>query len=211
MAVYDIPLVSSNLRPQEMIIQMADTLEFLDQVSNDVFTKVASKIQESRTRISSIRRRVEAAQAKIDGLKGSRKATRIFSSSRFPGNFESECKDIFNESSLKFNRTKANLSGLDISVDGDMIFYPTHQLNGKRYQAPIPPSSVSELLIFNTEDLAFQQQTLSDKSSKSTLRRKHDSEMSVDTSLGDAPWSISQREQLERSNPLNFSYMPGIV
>lgn len=209
MAVYDIPLVSSNLRPQEMIIQMADTLEFLDRVSSDIFSKVALQIQDSRTRIINIHRRVEVAQAKIDGLKGSRKATKIFSSSRFPGNFQSESRGIFNDTDIKFNRTTLDLNGSESNVDGDLIFYPTLQLNGTRHQRPAPPSSVSELLIFNTEDLAFQQQSLSDKSSKSTVRRKHDSDMSVDTSLGDAPWSISQREQLERSNPLNFSYIPG--
>ena len=210
MAVYEIPLVPSNLRPQEMITQMADTLEFLDQVSSDIFSKVTLKIQESRSRINKIHKRVEVAQAKIDGLKGSRKATKIFSSSRFPGNFKADDTSIFHEASLKFTKTPVVPNGSEVVVDGDLIFYPTHQLNRIKHQTPALPSSVSELLIFNTEDLAFQEQSIADKSSKSTLRRKHDSEMSVDTSLGDAPWSISQREQLERSNPLNFSYMPGI-
>ncbi len=210
MAVYEVPLVSSNLRPQEMISQMADTLEFLDQVSNEIFSRVSLKIQESRSRINNIHKRVEIAQAKIDGLKGSRKATKIFSSSRFPGNFKADNTGTFHNTSLKFSRTSVVTDSSEAIVDGDMVFYPANQLNGTRSQTPHPPGSVSELLIFNTEDLAFQQQSLTDKSSKSTLRRKHDSEMSVDTSLGDAPWSISQREQLERSNPLNFSYMPGI-
>jgi hypothetical protein len=111
---------------------------------------------------------------------------------------------------VKFSKTKIDFDGSESIVDGDMVFYPTHQQNGARRQTPAPPSSVSELLIFNTEDLAFQRQSNSDKSSKSTLRRKHDSEISTDTSIGEAPWSISsQRDQLERSNPLNFSYMPG--
>ncbi|XP_046636901.1 WASH complex subunit 1-like isoform X3 [Daphnia pulicaria] len=106
---------------------------------------------------------------------------------------------------------QVQVDGSESIVDGDMVFYPTHQQNGARRQTPAPPSSVSELLIFNTEDLAFQRQSNSDKSSKSTLRRKHDSEISTDTSIGEAPWSISsQRDQLERSNPLNFSYMPGL-
>lgn len=209
MVVYEIPLVPSNLRPGEMISQMSDTLEFLDQISNDIFARVTSKIQESRTRISNIHQRVAVAQTKIDGLKGSRKATQVFSSSRFPGNFQPNSKSIFNETSLKFKRTCVEIDGSEIMVDGDMIFYPVHHQNGPRHQTLAPPGSVSELLIFNTEDLAFQRQSLSDKSSKSTLRRKHDSEISTDTSLGDAPWSISQRDQLERSNHLNFSYIPG--
>jgi WAS family protein 1 len=163
----------------------ADNLEFLDRISGDIFSEVAQRIQESRTEISNIHKRVEVAQSKLDGLKGSRKATKIFSSS-------------------------VQVDGSESIVDGEMVLYPTHQQNEARRQTPAPPSSVSELLIFNTEDLAFQRQSNSDKSSKSTLRRKHDSEISTDTSIGEAPWSISsQRDQLERSNPLNFSYMPG--
>jgi WAS family protein 1 len=164
----------------------ADTSEFLDQISGDIFSEVAQRIQESRTRINNIHERVEVAQSKLDGLKGSRKATKIFSSS-------------------------VQVDGSESIVDGEMVLYPTHQQNEARRQTPAPPSSVSELLIFNTEDLAFQRQSNSDyKSSKSTLRRKQDSEISTDTSIGEAPWSISsQRDQLERSNPLNFSYMPG--
>jgi WAS family protein 1 len=114
--------------------------------------------------------------------------------------------------------------GSESIVDGDMVFYPTHQQNGARRKTPALPSSVSKLglLIFDTFDFRTpQRQSNSDKSSKSTLRRKHDSEISTDTSIGEAdtlpyqdhsdcPWSISsQRNQLERSNPLNFSYMPG--
>jgi WAS family protein 1 len=129
MAVYEIPLVSSNLRPNEMIIQMADTLEFLDQVSSDIFARVTQQIQESRTRISNIHKRVEVAQSKIDGLKGSRKATKIFSSSRFPGNLQANSKSIFHKSSVKFSRTKIDFDGSESIVDGDMVFYPTHQQN----------------------------------------------------------------------------------
>ena len=210
MSVYEIPLVSSNLRPQEMISQMADTLEFLDQVSSDIFARVTQQIQESRMRINGIHKRVQVAQAKIDGLKGSRKATKIFSSSRFPGNFQANSKSLFHKTSMIFNRTKVDYDGSECIVDGDMIFYPTHQQNGTKHQTPAPPSSVSELLIFNTEDLAFRGQSITDKSAKSNLRRKHDSEISTDISIGEAPWSISsQRDQLERSNPLNFSYIPG--
>jgi WAS family protein 1 len=162
----------------------ADTSEFLDQISGDIFSEVAQRIQESRTRINNIHERVEVAQSKLDGLKGSRKATKIFSSS-------------------------VQVDGSESIVDGEMVLYPTHQQNEARRQTPAPPSSVSELLIFNTEDLAFQRQSNSDKSSKSTLRRKQDSEISTNTSIGE-PWSISiQRDQLERSNSLNFSYMPG--
>jgi WAS family protein 1 len=92
----------------------ADNLEFLDRISGDIFSEVAQRIQESRTRINNIHERVEVAQSKLDGLKGSRKATKIFSSS-------------------------VQVDGSESIVDGEMVLYPTHQQNEARRQTPAPP------------------------------------------------------------------------
>ena len=84
MAIYEVRLGSSHPEHQDMLVQMADTLEHLDRVSDDLFRRVSVRIDQSRARVQDIDRRVQAARAKIDKFTGSRKATRIFSSSRFP-------------------------------------------------------------------------------------------------------------------------------
>ena len=110
MPVYNVPLVSSNLRPREMIIQMADTLDYLNEVTNDICSRINEKINHDRARIQNINQRVEIAQAKIDKNVGSRKAIKLFSSSRFPVNYQEETLSNDHNSDhcsqLSFRRTK---------------------------------------------------------------------------------------------------------
>ena len=218
MEVYKVPLVSSNLHPHEMILQMADTMDYLDAVSNEIFSKIDARMRESRQRIQNISQRVDVAQHKIGLMSGSRKATRIFSSSRFPATLQSTAPKLLSQSDLPpmVTLTSGTLghSSEDVQVDNDAMFYPAHHTHSSSgtNPSPVPPESVSELLIFNTEDLAFREKCGSERGAKTTLRRKHDSADAAGDGahLGDAPWSISQREPLERTNPLNYSYMPGI-
>ena len=207
---YEIPLVSSNLRPEEMIIQMADTIDFLDQISDHIFKNVSRRIEESRVRIESINKRADAAQAKIEKLTGSRKATRIFSSSRFPGIFSAEYKSCLEEDGLTFKRTKLNGVPPFASLDADQFYLPiqrnNHNIKGKEQ---LQTKSASELLIFNSEDIAMLDQIPTEKLASKTTKRKNEVEATEDTGLGDAPWSIIQREQLERGQHLDYSYIPG--
>lgn len=214
MGVYEVPLVSTNLRPQEMILQMADTLDYLESVSNDIFSKVDARIQESRKRIQNINQRVDVAQSKIAMMTGSRKATRIFSSSRFPGALQSTAPKMFAQASVPAAaKSKPELDSTEVPLDNDLVFYPAHNYSAIGTDpSPLPPESVSELLVFNTEDLAFREKSVPDRGTKFALRRKHDSAETAAADgglLGDAPWSISQRDQLERTNQISYSYTPG--
>lgn len=211
MVLYEVPLVSANLQPQEMISQMVDTLEYLDQLSNDMFTRVSSRVRESRDRISHIKRRVEAANAKINAIKGSKKATKVFSGSNFPASLKSEVTGVFHGAKIEMKRTALNTKLANVKVDNEAVFYPNNNQPTAKLHFPPPPKSVSELLIFNSEDLALWEQPASERSSRALLRRKHDETdaSATDNLLGEAPWSISQREPLDRSALANFSYIPG--
>ena len=214
MAVYNIPLVSSNLRPREMIIQMADTLDYLNEVTNDICSRINKKInQDIRARIQNINRRVETAQAKIDQNVGSRKAIRLFSSSRFPVNYPEETISLHcdrkNSSELSFQRTELGTISSEILVIDDSIFYPSSTTNATSKPVPISINSVSDLLIFNTEMLVSQEQTTLDKSFKMTGQQKNHNSGKSENSLGAAPWSIGQQEMQEKGTTLNFSYIPG--
>jgi len=220
MAVYKVPLVSSNLHPQEMILQIADTLDHLDRVSNEIFSRASSRIQESRSRIQKINQRVEAAQIKISSMTGSRKATRIFSSSRFPGSLQSKVPKLFpEEEGITFIKSEADHHNTTESPppNNDLIFYPSNYnpgTFGMIPSTPPPPDSVSEMLIFNSEDLAMFGGSITDRAmnqNKLATRKKHDSAETDSGLLGDAPWSISQREHLEQVNPLHYAYIPGIL
>ena len=215
MAVYNIALVSANLRPEEMIIQMADTLDFLNEVTNDICSRINRKINEEiRTRIQDINKRIETAQAKIDRNAGSRKAIQLFSSSQFPVTYhEEEASSAFNtricSCSLSFKRTElGEIESETLDINNSAFF---QSLTTNVAEKPLLTSitSVSELLIFNTENLVFQEQNLLNKLSKTSSRKNHDSGRSGNTPLGDAPWSIGQQESQVGTTALNFSYVPG--
>ena len=53
--------------------QICDSLDYLEKVCNDVFTRVSNRVTENHKKLQSINERVDLAQAKIDRLKGSNK------------------------------------------------------------------------------------------------------------------------------------------
>ena len=82
--VYNVPGISLDLRTEETVHQIVDSLSYLDQVANDVFTRIHNKVSENQTRLQKINDRVNLTQAKVDKIKGSNKATKVFASAKYP-------------------------------------------------------------------------------------------------------------------------------
>ncbi len=55
------------------VLQICDSLDYLEKVCNDVFTRVSTRVSENHSKLQAINERVNLAQAKIDKLKGSNK------------------------------------------------------------------------------------------------------------------------------------------
>ena len=209
MSLYDVPLVANHLSAEEMVTQMADVIDYLTAVSSDLFAKISDRVADTKARISRIDERTRAANEKIGKLTGSRKATRVFSSSRFPGSFHSEVPLIYEGERIPFKRTKTQMKKSLTVDDSDEFFYPQQGSQGvAKHGAQLSVVSVSELLIFNSENIAFLDSSSSEKLARS-LKRKADLDNSEEGILGDAPWSISQREQLESSQAPDYFYIPG--
>ncbi|XP_062502341.1 WASH complex subunit 1-like [Corticium candelabrum] len=81
---YNVPVILPDLRKEESLYQVADTLNHLERVANDVFNRISRRVAENRDRLSAVNNRVNLALAKIEKVKGSTKATRVFSSSKYP-------------------------------------------------------------------------------------------------------------------------------
>lgn len=75
--IYNVPLIISDLRRQEAVHQICDSLEYLEKVTKDIFDKISARVGENQVYVQSINHRVDVAQAKIDFLKGSHKATKV--------------------------------------------------------------------------------------------------------------------------------------
>jgi len=75
--VYLVPVIQQDLRQEETILQIADALDYLDQVVNDIFNRVQSRIEESKVKLEKLRKRESLAKLKVEKLTGSSKATKV--------------------------------------------------------------------------------------------------------------------------------------
>lgn len=170
---YQVPVVAPDLRHEETIRQICDSLDYLDKVASDIFKRISSRVSDNHTRLKSINDRVNLAQAKIDKIKCSNKATKVFSSAKYPasGDSQDEYGSIFKDEGTLREPRHANyhLQGKHQPVDDQMLkeklqFYNVH-LNIKRNggkddgshgeglgRLPGHISSVGSLLLFNTSE-----------------------------------------------------------
>jgi len=83
-AKFEVQLVPHDAREEESLHAALDALVRLSDVANSVFNSITDRVREQRDHVGAARRRVEDAQRKIDALKGSQRATRVFSPAKFP-------------------------------------------------------------------------------------------------------------------------------
>lgn len=81
---YAVPLISGDLRRAEMVKQSADIFEYMDVVSQDMFNRIAIRLNVYRAQLNKFDERIQHAHANIERIKGSRRAIQIHSSARYP-------------------------------------------------------------------------------------------------------------------------------
>jgi len=67
---YTVPIIASDLRHEEMILQMCDTLTYLDKVASDIFSRIGRRVAESREKLVQLNGRIAVAEAKVNRIKG---------------------------------------------------------------------------------------------------------------------------------------------
>ncbi|MED6287228.1 WASH complex subunit 1, partial [Characodon lateralis] len=82
--VYSVPLIQPELRREEAVLQIADALLYLEVISTDIFRRVSESVEKNRRQLQSVSDRIRLAQARVDKIKGSKKATKVFSSAKYP-------------------------------------------------------------------------------------------------------------------------------
>lgn len=75
--LYSVPVIQQDLRQEETVLQIADALDYLDQVVKDIFARVESRIVESKARLEMLDKRASLAKMKLEKLTGSSKATKV--------------------------------------------------------------------------------------------------------------------------------------
>jgi len=178
MQPYNVPIVSHDLRQEEFVLQIADTLEYLENVTEDIFGRITKRVQECQQRLDIVNKRTDSAQAKINALKGSKKAIRVFSSAKYPaGELAEVYQSIFDlDNDLKeIKRTQTEISSKHKtanlnSIKDKLQFYSVNikqKNDGEKTgeglgKLPKTIDTVSSLLLFNTAENPYKKYVIMD-------------------------------------------------
>lgn len=81
---YTVPIIPGDLRRAEFIKQFADVFEYLDAVSQDMFNRIAIRLNVYRAQLNQFDERIQHANAHLERIRGSKRAIQIHSSARYP-------------------------------------------------------------------------------------------------------------------------------
>lgn len=226
--IYNVPLIPPDLRKEETIHQIADALDYVDKIATEIFSRITTRVGDNKRRLQAINQRISLAQAKIDKLKGSNKATKVFCSAKYPGTDrfefhqsvyanETELSELKRSSAPKITAKHANID--DRALKEKLQFYnlrwtvSRHEQDRVKEeglgQLPKDMKSISSLLLFNTAENPYKKYVLLDPL-RAVAKTRKALEPDEDDGMGAAPLSILQREQLDQHVGENYMYSPGL-
>lgn len=184
MKQYEINVIQSDLRHEEIIVQAINTFEHIENIANDVFNKIESQIEVRLNKISEINSRIAKVSSQIDSLKGVKKSIKIFSPAKYPA--ADKIPEITsNFSEIEPSKVHVN-SDYKIEISHDFverqpIVEKLQFFHVKKSHKPIKkPSniafnitSVNSSIIFNTNENLL----VSDDTSKSSVTSKNKNEL----------------------------------
>ncbi|XP_059470980.1 WASH complex subunit 1-like [Neocloeon triangulifer] len=173
--IYSVPIVHQDLRQEETIVQIADSLNYLQKCANDILSRIDAKLEASAEKLQAIQKRTARAKQVIDKLTGIKKATKVISSAKYPAN-EKYCPytSIFSlEEKLPMVRSSVPIISkhaplTEKNIQEKMQFY--HVKNSNRMlrknfeiaseeglgRLPRNITSVTSLLLFNTTENPYK-------------------------------------------------------
>ncbi|XP_076363685.1 WASH complex subunit 1-like isoform X2 [Tachypleus tridentatus] len=228
--VYNVNMIPPDLRREETIHCIADSLDYLEKITNDIFSKINSKVSEYHQRLKAINERASVAQAKIDKVRGTSKALKVFSSYKYPGIDQAEeyicCFGKSGDRSLEeMPHLVPHIAAKHPFPDERILkeklqFYNVRACERTRDKEqlteeglgslPRELDSVTTLLLFNTSENPYKKYVILDPLGAVTKTRKSIEEEVKKECLGDAPYTILQREHLEKLDKHNYFYSPGL-
>ncbi|NWX62143.1 WASH1 protein, partial [Promerops cafer] len=225
---YSVPLIQPDLRREEAVQQVADALQYLQKVSGDIFSRISQRVEASRAQLQAIGERVTLAQAKIEKIKGSKKAIKVvFSSAKYPAPERlQEYSSIFagaeDPAKQKWPRHKIQSKHrmLDEKALQEKLKYFPVCVSTKIHQEddaeeglgslPRNISSLSSLLLFNTTENLYKKYVFLDPLAGAVTKTHVALETETEEKLFDAPLSITKRGQLDRQVTENYFYVPDL-
>ncbi|CAH0562139.1 unnamed protein product [Brassicogethes aeneus] len=215
---YIVPIVSRNLTKNDAIVQIAELLDHLNTVSEDLFSKINERLDKNKSKLKDVTKRVEVVQTKINNLKSVKKATQVFSSSKYPANEVNRdytslfpCKTV-----LEIKRHKVKQKNYL------PVFDPINKLSSYQNKKqsknnnkceglgnmPADIDFVNDLLLYNSGKNLYNKFEMMDVL-KGPQNIKHDNTVDI-SDIGVAPYSIREGSVVNKSNVKSFFYSPKI-
>lgn len=97
---------------EESILQIAETLDNLNGIVDDVFARLTLRIERNMDRTEHLKRRIETSKSKVEKLTGMQKAIKVFSSAKYPASIvHRNYKSVFDLDCYQHQPRKVALSG----------------------------------------------------------------------------------------------------
>lgn len=72
-----VPIIHQGLRQEETIVQITLTLDYLEKVSQGIFSHIKSSVDRQVAHLSELKERCKVVKAKLEKLSGTNKATKV--------------------------------------------------------------------------------------------------------------------------------------
>ncbi|XP_017770487.1 PREDICTED: WAS protein family homolog 1 [Nicrophorus vespilloides] len=216
---YEVPLIPQNLRGEENIIQTAEAINYLSDVTTDIFNRVQERIELYKKRIDDITTRINTSSGKLDRLTGAKKATQVFSSSKYPAaDINTTYKSIFSSGKplpiKKFAHQYKNLQIKDEPHDTLQLYHVKVQdSNNKEILVGLGPApkdidAVNDMLLYNTGKNLYSNYVHSDSLIMNKSCKEEDIKDVSD--IGAAPHSIADKKSIHKPIGETFFYSPDL-
>ena len=81
---YEVAIVNADVELSETLLDVFYNLERLEATIGDIFGRVERRIGDERVRLDQINNRIATCHGKVNDIRGSKKATTVFSTAKFP-------------------------------------------------------------------------------------------------------------------------------
>lgn len=110
--IYKIKIIPNDLSMEETVLQIADALDNLNGIVDDIFTRISNRIELNTNKTRKLQERIDASRTKVEKLAGMQKAIKVFSSAKYPSAIVYEhYKSIFDTNVYNYESKKVTLSG----------------------------------------------------------------------------------------------------
>lgn len=82
---YEVPVVLNDVGQSQALSDVIFALEGLSKIIDDAFGKIEKRVDDERTRVNGINDRLTVCGTKVKAIVGSKQATTVFSTAKFPG------------------------------------------------------------------------------------------------------------------------------